>query len=90
MQVGDHRAGRGSRDGAVVSAVTRWFSIDEDGQPQLPGWYDNRYRDVEEGCPERGWWDGAQWLWGPGGPPTYFGNRDTAGEFWRGLAEKPK
>lgn len=91
MQVGDHRAGRGSRDGAVVSAVTRWFSIDKDGQPQLPGWYEILYDGEDEDArPLKFWWAGLSWFVHPNGPASAFGNENTAGERWRGLAEKPE
>jgi hypothetical protein len=91
--VGDHRAGRDSRDGDVVNAVTRWFSIDEDGQPELPGYYDVAYgfqRDENDSAGyDRRYWSGAIWQEYEDGKRLSFGNEDTAGERWRGLAEKP-
>jgi hypothetical protein len=74
--------------------VTRWFSIDDDGQPVRPGWYENLYEHDEDLPPEEsgemGYWDGSQWLWGPEEGATAFGNSNTRGERWRGLSAPPK
>jgi hypothetical protein len=76
-----------------MSAVTQWFGIDNDGQPVNVGWYDVRYswELCESGvCKWRRWWDGRYWCETPNGAQTQFGNRNTNGEFYRGLAVKPK
>jgi hypothetical protein len=73
-----------------MSTVTRWFSIDDDGQPTLPGWYLTLYKGDREDSPDDwSYWDGRKWRWGPGKGLLAFGNESTAGERWRGLAKDP-
>lgn len=74
-----------------MNTVTRWFSIDDDGQPEREGWYEVLYLfDTDECDLRRRYWDGHLWLCAPGGARVGFGNHFTRGERWRGLAEKPK
>ena len=72
---------------------TRWFSIDKDGQPTAPGWYDTLYSWEPDDLPDHkisiSYWDGEQWIWSPEFPdPLEFGNVNTKGERWRGLSKK--
>ena len=71
---------------------TEWFSVD-DGQPTIPGLYEVAYS-FETGMNydyefDLSYWDGSLWLRHKGGFPLSFGNEDTKGERWRGLAEDP-
>lgn len=71
-------------------AVTRWFSIDDDGQPTLPGWYECLYAcDQGESYPTMNYWDGRAWVVDGDldSPRLTFGNETTFGERWRGLVE---
>lgn len=78
-----------------MSKFTRWFSIDEDGQPTRPGWYDTLYSWEPEDYPEHSittaYWNGTHWMWEKEDSlyRLSFGNEDTAGERWRGLASDP-
>lgn len=67
---------------------SRWFGIDKYGQPTLPGWYETRYWRTDHDL-DRLYWDGANWRFGPDDDVTAFGNWDTQGESWRGLASDP-
>lgn len=73
---------------------TRWFHIDVDGNPRVPGYYEVLYSDQHEDevMPSTIYWDGRQWLLVANdvGFPLSFGNCDTAGERWRGVAEAPQ
>jgi hypothetical protein len=92
--VGDHRAGRGSRDGDVVSApqLTEWFGPSIN--PVLPGVYEV---DPDESGPWYSYWDGKEWGFMIQDTPdaavrTYqrISNwRHDSMVAWRGLAQKP-
>lgn len=69
-------------------ALSRWLSIDKHGQPTIPGWYETRYWRTDRDL-DRLYWDGASWRYGPDDDTTAFGNWDTKGESWRGLASDP-
>lgn len=68
--------------------LTRWYTIDVDGQPHRAGMYDVLYEGQDE-PPFQLLWDGTAWL-DEHGRPTEFGNYATTGERWRGLAKRPK
>jgi len=75
-----------------VRAVTRWFNVVDDGNPQLPGWYDVLYsfepKDIDR--PSRYWWDGQRWRVYENSPvDSSFGNSYPVDDHWRGLAEDP-
>jgi hypothetical protein len=72
-------------------AVTRWFSIDDDGQPTLPGWYECLYAcDRDANNSTMNYWDGHAWVVDEKTPTRLtFGNEVTWQERWRGLAEDP-
>lgn len=75
-------------------ALSRWFSIDKDGQPTLPGRYEVRYIWEEDDHPNLiptfYFWNGSTWLRAKGDRQQLeFGNTNTEGERWRGLASDP-
>lgn len=78
-----------------AAPVTQWFAINVDGQPVKSGWWDVLYiADTEdESSPtfssRRYWFDGHIWRHGQYLSETLFGNANTTGERYRGLAEKP-
>lgn len=72
----------------MTAEFTRWFSIDDDGQPVRPGWYDVLYSfEAHENIRNPGvyYWDGAVWRSDPEKGSLRFGNSHTNGEQWRGL-----
>lgn len=74
---------------AKITTATEWYTIDVDGQPDKPGWYECLYEGEAEDIdtPETLYWDGYYWRLWPGAQDTAsFGNYDTAGERWRGAA----
>jgi len=65
---------------------TRWFSINKDGNPARPGFYDVAYAsDTAESADTVRYWDGARWCHNDEREWTCFGHGDTRGERWRGL-----
>lgn len=71
---------------------TPWFSIDDDGQPTRPGWYEVLYLHELE-CDAGGttmYWDGKDWSREKGLERAMYGNTFTHGERWRGLVEEMK
>ena len=72
---------------------TRWFSIDKDGQPARPGWYEVLYH-LEKARHADGttlYWGGLYWRHEESDPLSIcgFGNWVTYGERWRGLSAEP-
>lgn len=71
---------------------TPWFSIDEDGHPARPGFYEVLYawelEDNADGTTM--YWDGAFWRRHERFPPSSYGNAHTSGERWRGLMAEMK
>lgn len=66
---------------------TRWFSIDKDGNPARPGYYEVLFQSVQER--PNSWftryWTGTSWQHYKEGTPSLFGVPPTPGERWRGL-----
>lgn len=70
----------------MTAATTCWYTIDVDGQPPLPGWYEVLFEgwDEDNGPTAFKYWDGDLWRHTPYSPQCAFGNYDTTGERWRG------
>ena len=69
----------------MTAATACWFSIDVDGQPPLPGWYDVLYEGENDPRQMSSlYWDGDFWRYTPHSTQCGFGNYDTPGERWRG------
>lgn len=71
---------------------TPWFSIDKDGHPIRPGWYEVLYahEEEEEADGTTRYWDGKIWCGGKGGMCVLYGSGNTRHERWRGLTAEAK
>jgi hypothetical protein len=71
-----------------VNALSPWYSVEDDGDPVVAGWYEVLYLGQDETeKPDRLYFDGSFWLFSPHNPNlTTFGNTSTAGERWRGAS----
>lgn len=71
----------------MKAEFTKWFSINAEGNPVRPGYYEVLYStdraEVSEGRTR--YWTGSQWSRDDKNGFTLFGHRDTRGERWRGL-----
>lgn len=70
--------------------LTRWFSIDKDGHPRRRGWYEVLYGGERAPSGATRYWDGRGWRREENGNISFFGNGNTSGERWRGLAAPAK
>jgi hypothetical protein len=77
-----------------MKSVTQWFEIDTDGNPVHKGIYECRYFKCKYVF--RKYFDGDFWFHLEDGNvklsegnKSVFGNDNTYGESWRGLADKP-
>jgi len=81
----------GKKPEQKMKNLSRWFTIDVDGQPPAKGWWDILWAVSDDRAePVRAWWDGRRWRVRPRGRALKFGNNGIKGDRWRGLARKWK
>lgn len=71
----------------TLKLTTPWYTLDADGPPITPGWYECLFEgddEDDEEAVEMIYWNGLQWLTSPAGLPSVFGTGITTGERWRG------